>query len=673
MKKRTLRKAVSATCNVVLAIALLGMVGCTSLKPGADLSGADLSGKYLSGKDLHDANLSGADLVGANLNGAVLRNAKLSGADLGGANLGGADLGGADLSGASLSDSDLAGANLSNADLHDANLAGANLSAATLTGADFSSATLTLANLEGAIDLPIDVLSKAISQQAVLGEAVMYRLFSVACRGLPIPGAADLEPVSDGSEYVLLNEDGTRPYFKSQQAVTSIGSIRYVVCLEDVVKTLQTCDYGSFDVDMERTDSQMKIVSIGNGEVIADELLIGQGPKVRYCPWTICLFGGTEGCGGITPAGDLKGDGVPEDKLHAFVNADLRAHRAEDREPAAEQGPWPLYRSNTFDVDDPEWPTGEFEGGFVSGTRLASDGAYVWDLASSQPGGMYHVLDTIPVSEFYLTVDVEGLHGSQDYKQGLLFGILDPANYLLFLLNGNGQFEVWLLESNQWRSLVEPTSSSAISAGGANRLAVHAEGGMLAFYINYVLVGELEDSALQRAGRVGLAVELTQANDAAVLAFDNFALRTRHAEQLSLLESAQQQARDGEIDEATEIYEVIANGEPDFEIPAGSWNSLCWNSSLWGKPVLTACEDAVQLAVRSNSGQVANIRDSRGIARALTGDYSGAIVDFQVFVQRYKGDSSRVAQVVQREAWIAKLEAGQNPFDEATLKALREE
>jgi len=69
---------------------------------------------------------------GANLSGANLRSANLSGANLRSAYLSGADLSGADLSGADLSGANLRSAYLSGADLRSAYLSGANLSGATL-------------------------------------------------------------------------------------------------------------------------------------------------------------------------------------------------------------------------------------------------------------------------------------------------------------------------------------------------------------------------------------------------------------------------------------------------------------------------------------------------------------------------------------------------------------
>ena len=92
-------------------------------------------------------------------------------------------------------------------------------------------------------------------------------------------------------------------------------------------------------------------------------------------------------------------------------------------------------------------------------------------------------------------------------------------------------------------------------------------------------------------------------------------------------------------------------------------NSICWRGSLDGYAgiVLPACEYGVRLSPSSYS-----IIDSRGLARALTGDYEGAIEDFKYFVDL----SPNEAWVSQRRSWIAELEAGRNPFDAATLKLL---
>jgi hypothetical protein len=84
---------------------------------------------------------------------------------------------------------------------------------------------------------------------------------------------------------------------------------------------------------------------------------------------------------------------------------------------------------------------------------------------------------------------------------------------------------------------------------------------------------------------------------------------------------------------------------------------------------MDACRQAVELAP-----QAGYIRDSRGLAHALTGDYKRAIIDFKFFVEwSTKQDQYPELYRLKREYWITELEAGRNPFTEAALKELRNE
>ena len=77
------------------------------------------------------------------------------------------------------------------------------------------------------------------------------------------------------------------------------------------------------------------------------------------------------------------------------------------------------------------------------------------------------------------------------------------------------------------------------------------------------------------------------------------------------------------------------------------------------------CETAVELAP-----DVAYIRDSRGLARALTGDLEGAILDFQFQVDHPRGFESVVGE---RKQWIEQLKKGINPITPEVLEALNSE
>ncbi len=93
------------------------------------------------------------------------------------------------------------------------------------------------------------------------------------------------------------------------------------------------------------------------------------------------------------------------------------------------------------------------------------------------------------------------------------------------------------------------------------------------------------------------------------------------------------------------------------------WNSLCWYSSIKGfaKDVMLACEKAVELEP-DNEG----FRDSRGLARALTGNIEGAIEDFQVYIDKTNDQIKKE----QRQGWVKALQSGQNPFTKQELDSL---
>jgi tetratricopeptide (TPR) repeat protein len=135
------------------------------------------------------------------------------------------------------------------------------------------------------------------------------------------------------------------------------------------------------------------------------------------------------------------------------------------------------------------------------------------------------------------------------------------------------------------------------------------------------------------------------------------------------------QAGAGEYDAALATLQKAIEMSPALEMPGADWNTLCWLGSLSGSlskhraDVLDACERAVALAPEGGVE-----RNSRGLARALTGDPEGAIQDFEFYVEWYRRrEVACDMSGTRRLAWIAALKAGQNPFDAATLEALRNE
>ncbi|MFP5274347.1 tetratricopeptide repeat protein, partial [Coleofasciculus sp.] len=163
-----------------------------------------------------------------------------------------------------------------------------------------------------------------------------------------------------------------------------------------------------------------------------------------------------------------------------------------------------------------------------------------------------------------------------------------------------------------------------------------------------------------------------------------------------LVERGQRLADDGQITEAFAAYTQAQTLDSTVEIPAQSWKNICKIGSINGdaQDVILACEKAVKIASENDRP---NYQDSRGLARALTGDSQGAIEDFQVhidWINIEKEKSQPQSRIdfredilaerqdwidylekikVQRQGWIEALKAGENPFTPEELESLRNE
>jgi len=153
--------------------------------------------------------------------------------------------------------------------------------------------------------------------------------------------------------------------------------------------------------------------------------------------------------------------------------------------------------------------------------------------------------------------------------------------------------------------------------------------------------------------------------------YPNFDLETQARERaaLELYSTFETLVKDGQYERANELMAGASLFDPSLEMTAYDWNLLCRYGSLWGRAneALVHCDQAISMEAK------ADYYDSRGIARALSGDYEGAIEDFLVFAKAYDSRAGRADEVAQRVEWIEGLEEGRNPLDEATLEALRNE
>lgn len=130
--------------------------------------------------------------------------------------------------------------------------------------------------------------------------------------------------------------------------------------------------------------------------------------------------------------------------------------------------------------------------------------------------------------------------------------------------------------------------------------------------------------------------------------------------------------RDKKVEEAFEKYREAERLDPELKIPAENWANLCWVGVLADKAstVLDACEKAVKLAP-DNGGY----RDSRGVAKAMTGNLEGVIQDFETYVEwaptaKRKRPQERIDR---RKLWVQQLKKGGNPFSEKNRTTLLDE
>ena len=121
--------------------------------------------------------------------------------------------------------------------------------------------------------------------------------------------------------------------------------------------------------------------------------------------------------------------------------------------------------------------------------------------------------------------------------------------------------------------------------------------------------------------------------------------------------------RQSRVKDAIAAYTGAERLDPTLKISARSWRTLCWCGSLWrhAGEVMFACERAMELESDNKS-----IRDSRGVARAMTGNIKGAIEDFQEYMKKVE-DTVKKSQ---RQRWVDTLQAGEDPFTDEEIKTL---
>jgi TonB family protein len=126
----------------------------------------------------------------------------------------------------------------------------------------------------------------------------------------------------------------------------------------------------------------------------------------------------------------------------------------------------------------------------------------------------------------------------------------------------------------------------------------------------------------------------------------------------------QRLARAGSLDPAVAAFEEAQRLDTRLASSTAIWWTLCWYGSVWDHAAdfIGTCDRLV-----AHEPNDVRARDARGFARALTGDFQGAIADFEAVI----AGSTSPGQRAERTEWVQTLRAGRNPVTPEVLARLR--
>jgi len=178
----------------------------------------------------------------------------------------------------------------------------------------------------------------------------------------------------------------------------------------------------------------------------------------------------------------------------------------------------------TFDTNEFNWYVGTDDDSYAKILYQVKDGKYSWD-ATAHQGFMQHIrVRSAFIKDFYFSLDATqpGFTTAADY--GIFFRENAFNEYYYFGISNKGYYSFWVLLKDEWKQLIDETTSEAILPRKANKIAVLAEGDHFTFFINGHYITEFIDNSLE-TGRVGMAAEVSEPDLNIVFEFDNVLIK----------------------------------------------------------------------------------------------------------------------------------------------------
>nr|MDZ8022707.1 tetratricopeptide repeat protein [Nostoc sp. SerVER01] len=246
-------------------------------------------------------------------------------------------------------------------------------------------------------------------------------------------------------------------------------------------------------------------------------------------------------------------------------------------------------------------------------------------------------------------------------NQNLLVGCNWLSNYLV-----THPKELEKLSVCQDKSILIAAAPFLVKEGEAEAREGDAQEALATFNTALKWSPKLNFNAKEKAEELAKAAnlfkqgqELVEAGniDAAITVFQSVLKQDPYLETKTvavLTQKGSEFIEKGKFPEAISAYTKAQQLAPKLEIDADSWNTLCRQGSLqkYAKDVMFACEKAVAF-----NPEYGLYRESRGLARALTGNIQGAIEDFETYIA--KTDDTQ--EKSQRQRWVKALRAGKDP------------
>jgi hypothetical protein len=184
---------------------------------------------------------------------------------------------------------------------------------------------------------------------------------------------------------------------------------------------------------------------------------------------------------------------------------------------------WQVILTDTFDSNKNNWLVGESEDEYALTNYQVVDGKYRWEATAHKSFISWVEADEKPLTDFYLSMDVQQMEGSETTDYGVVFREDDDSNFYYFGISDNGNYSFHLYFGD-WDTLIDWTETDLIQAGESNRITVIGEGAHFTFFINGEYLTETTDDTLPE-GSTSLAMEMSNEDDHSILEFDNFELR----------------------------------------------------------------------------------------------------------------------------------------------------